>query len=182
MQTPWGTADHVEELFDGAERVSTPSHGGIRLTAPVNAAMPEALRNDDGWYEEDCEAALVIVGFPEHFPARLLESATRSVKNWFPDRYEAHTGVQVTAEESTVVADRIFAEKHAEDLVAVTAFGSWHDAVPDGFVGVAATIGGDRSADAEHFLVPVGEYDSRCGSFVVNPDQHSRVDSALFNG
>ena len=180
MRTPWGTADHVEELFDGAKRVSTPSHGGIRLTAARNAEMPDALRVADGWYEEDCEAALVIVAFPDHFPDRTVESAKISVRNWFPDRYSAHFGVPVTAAESTVVAEEAFASKHRDDYVTVAAWGSWHAGVPDGQVAVAATVGGDRSGDKVHFLVPEAEYDARVGRFVVDPDRHQRIDSEQF--
>lgn len=180
MMTPWGAADHVEQLFDGAVRVSTPSHGGIHLDSAANAAMPEALRVPSGWYEEDCEAALVVVGHRDHFSGAEVDAATSVVRNWFPDRFEAHFGVKLTAADSTVVAQRAFDDKHSEDLVTIAAWGSWHEAVPHGSVAVAATVGGDRSRTSQHFLVPASEYGSCADHFVVNPQRHTRVDSELF--
>ena len=61
--TPWGPAQHVERLADGIELVSTPSHGGIKLSAPRLGAMPPTARTDDGWYEEDCEACWPLRAF-----------------------------------------------------------------------------------------------------------------------
>jgi hypothetical protein len=62
--TPWGSADFVEVLTPGIVSVSTPSHGGIWLAPHLNAEIHPVWRSDDGWYEEDCEANIVLLAFP----------------------------------------------------------------------------------------------------------------------
>jgi hypothetical protein len=66
--TPWGRADFAEVLVPGAVSVATPSHGGIWLAPHLNAEVHPAWRRDDGWYEEDCEAAIVFATFPGTAP------------------------------------------------------------------------------------------------------------------
>lgn len=177
MYTPWGTADYVEVLTAGVTRVSTPSHGGMHCDATANAQVPAALRNDDGWYEEDVEANFVVVAFPDRFGAERVARATASIRDWFPERYEAWTGQPATPENSFKAAEAHFRATHAADFVAVAAFGSWHDRVPEGMVGVAATPGGERDIDSVYFLVPAEEYKARGRfGFVVNPDRHERVE------
>jgi hypothetical protein len=61
--TPWGTADFVEVLAPGITSVSTPSHGGIHLSPERNAQVHPVWRSDNGWYEEDCEANIVLITF-----------------------------------------------------------------------------------------------------------------------
>ena len=73
MQTPWGLADDVSDLGAGIELVSTPSHGGIRLTGEARSAIPADVADamltpatpDVLWAEEDCEVAIVltVLGF-----------------------------------------------------------------------------------------------------------------------
>ena len=61
--TPWGAAQDVESLGPDVARVSTASHGGIRVTGAAAAAVPAAvwatMMNGRGWAEEDCELAIV---------------------------------------------------------------------------------------------------------------------------
>lgn len=72
MQTPWGAAQGTKQVSEGIVQVWTASHGGYRLSKTALEAMPEALRNartyaGAGWYEEDCDWALVALAFPQHF-------------------------------------------------------------------------------------------------------------------
>ena len=64
IDTPWGIAEHVEELSDGLFAVSTASHGGLRLMERVQKRLtPDVLdtfRNGPNWAEEDCEAPIVL--------------------------------------------------------------------------------------------------------------------------
>jgi hypothetical protein len=69
MKTPWGTAQRAVILVEGMGRVATAAHGGIRLAPELNSLVPEHLRQEDGWYEEDEE--FVIPYF--FFEALLLE-------------------------------------------------------------------------------------------------------------
>ena len=54
-------------------------------------------------------------------------------------------------------------------LVTIAAWGSWHETVPNGFVGVAATPGGLRQAGqtAAYYLVPQDEYRARSDGYVI---------------
>lgn len=76
--SPWGKPDFVREIAPGIWSVWTPSHGGYRVSAERLAAMPAALRefqtfnNNDGWYEEDCDWAIVCVAYPVEFCAHAI--------------------------------------------------------------------------------------------------------------
>jgi len=62
--TPWGEAQHVEELIPGVTIVSTASHGGIHLDRDNQKLIPEEHRREDSWYEEDCEIAIPVLFIP----------------------------------------------------------------------------------------------------------------------
>ena len=60
--TPWGWTKNVVELAEGVWRVSTPSHGGLKLSRERWDELPAGLR--DGMFtqtfaEEDCEEPIV---------------------------------------------------------------------------------------------------------------------------
>ena len=60
--TPWGWTRDVVELAEGVWRVSTPSHGGLKLSRERWNELPAELR--DAMYtqtfaEEDCEEPIV---------------------------------------------------------------------------------------------------------------------------
>ena len=60
--TPWGWTKDVEELAEGVWRVSTPSHGGLKLSLKRWAALPAELREamyTQTFAEEDCEEPIV---------------------------------------------------------------------------------------------------------------------------
>jgi hypothetical protein len=61
INTPWGRSDSITKASDGVFWVTTPSHGGVHLSAEVNAEIPEYMRSTDGWYEEDCQWCLPVV-------------------------------------------------------------------------------------------------------------------------
>lgn len=74
--TPWGIPDHIIDLGDGVKIVHTPSHGGIYVPPEIaRAGIPAAYFEEGsfasqrraGWFEEDCDAAIVIVHMPERF-------------------------------------------------------------------------------------------------------------------
>lgn len=85
MRTPWGKADHVTDIGRGIKCVSTPGHGGYFVPAETRKQMPPAALQTwagPGWYEEDCDWALVALSFPELFPAEAIEHAKTTVSNW----------------------------------------------------------------------------------------------------
>ena len=77
MNTPWGQADRVTKWKDGLWFVSTPSHGGFRLSEPTYRDLiqrlgyiPDLFVGYQGgfwWFEEDCDAGIVSAAFPEIF-------------------------------------------------------------------------------------------------------------------
>ena len=75
MSTPWGPAQHVEHIADGIVAVDAAGHGGIHLSRERAAQMRRVFpdfRPFTGcytWWEEDCDAAIVVIAFPECFPA-----------------------------------------------------------------------------------------------------------------
>jgi hypothetical protein len=147
--------------------------------------MPEPYRtlgeqNSRGyWFEEDCAWAAVALSFPDLFSAESIEGARRTAKMYFPDAYEAVTGLVVPIEESHVKQEREFWKVNAINLVSRAAWGDWHDTVPSGMVGVVANVGGrnNRIGNDTYWLIPQEEYRTGlvfCCGFVINPDKHER--------
>lgn len=73
--TPWGPAQHVEDVGRGVVFASTAGHGGYFVPAGLLARIPKAEREyarswsgSERWYEEDCCALSVVLAFPELFP------------------------------------------------------------------------------------------------------------------
>lgn len=100
-RTPWGTSQDEKKYARGIMWYSTAGHGGFHLSPSVNSQVPEILRIEDGWYEEDCDWALVAIAFPELF-IKDYANAISTMKNWHPDRYEKHFGVELRPDESYV--------------------------------------------------------------------------------
>ena len=49
--TPWGASQDSKKYAPGIMEYSTSSHGGFHLSKSRQEAMPDCLRNDDGWEE-----------------------------------------------------------------------------------------------------------------------------------
>ena len=89
--TPWGKADMVTRYARGINFYSTPGHGGFHLSAKMNKRVPVELREQSfaglalkGWYEEDCDAYIVIVTFSEYFTPEEVEKARVALANYLP--------------------------------------------------------------------------------------------------
>lgn len=175
MRTPWGTAGYVANVAEGIVSVSTPSHGGYHLDAKRNKLVPDYMRQRGGWYEEDCEWAIVATVFPQYFDEKQLAFAASSLKNYSPDMFEEFYEVPVTPEESLTRREEEFKKANVNNWVCCSACGDWHDGVPKGMVLVTASIG-DTRENCAYFLVTAEEYDAKrkgC-SFVVDPAKHQR--------
>ena len=62
MHTPWGWTQDIEELAEGVWRVTTPSHGGLKLSRERWASLPGCVRDamlTPTFAEEDCEEVIV---------------------------------------------------------------------------------------------------------------------------
>lgn len=73
IQTPWGYADSVKPIVDGIVSVSTPSHGGLRVTHKAfdDLVMDKGYLSKVAiktrthyWFEEDCAASLFMFDAP----------------------------------------------------------------------------------------------------------------------
>ena len=174
--TPWGVPDRADQVLPGIWRVSTPSHGGYVLSDSRQAAIAEALRRADPFYEEDVDYALVLYGFASEFRrlpvpgiALQVENACRSVRCWHPDRWTALTGEEVTVDENHVVRRRAAYTAIIGQYESVSASGSWADWVPDGKVGcvfrrvasVDALGFARHEGDAIYGLVDKARYEAR---------------------
>ena len=62
INTPWGWTRDVVELAEGVLRVTTPSHGGLKLSRERWDELPAAVRDamhTPTYAEEDCEEPIV---------------------------------------------------------------------------------------------------------------------------
>lgn len=95
MQTPWGRSDHQEMVVPGVTAVSTPSHGGFKLSPAREADLDARLREhgltaerarmgyEPGWYEEDCSALAVMFAFPQtRGPETTAEECLERLRYW----------------------------------------------------------------------------------------------------
>lgn len=83
MSSPWGRIDHVVPYCRGVASVSTPSHGGIRVSKGfAEKHLSEAARKRGKvhggylYYEEDCDYAIPMLELPH-----LWEKAFGSSQN-----------------------------------------------------------------------------------------------------
>lgn len=109
MRSPWGTVNSAQMLADGIGTVGTPSHGGIKLSAKRNHAVPEYMRQSDGWYEEDCDWCVPFVVFEadiilaeDEYALKNINDGShkRTFRNHHPDAFEKFYGVELKAGES----------------------------------------------------------------------------------
>ena len=92
MNTPWGQSDGIEPLADGILFVTTPSHGGFYVPPELVKNMPYKYldatfrrQGFNGFFEEDCDWALVALAFPWLFNPEQMDAARRTLKAYKPD-------------------------------------------------------------------------------------------------
>lgn len=173
--TPWGPSQGATVFAEGIICHSTAGHGGFHLSADRNASVDSQLRKKDGWYEEDAGWSIVAITFPHLFTGFERRCTEQTLKDSWPDAWEAIFGTVMQPGESREKDRRAFEARHAGDWVVVSAIRSEHH---DGFVEVIATLGGGRGEGLERqrFLVPAGEYDVSGFGFVVDPARHASYD------
>lgn len=175
IHTPWGTASYEKVYAEGVVFHGAPSHGGFKLDDERNATVHPLLSERSGWYEEDCAWSKVAFTFPELFPEKDRAAAVVTLKNWYPDAYEAIAGVTLAPGESVVKDERRFREEHARDWIVIAAITS--DRRP-GMVECVAAKGGVRGQVPERrYLVAQEEYRIRgCFGFVIDEARHALCD------
>lgn len=159
MHTPWGKSQDQEKITRGINFYSTAGHGGYKVSAKLNEQIPDFMRNEDGWYEEDCEWCIPAIIFHEYFKQDVIDIAVATFRNWFPDAYEQFYQVELQPGESHERDRQQFAIDNYNNFVGTSAFGDWHDTVPSGMVGVYFK----RESDGMQIgkLIPQQEYASR---------------------
>lgn len=192
-RTPWGPAQTAYHLAPGIVSVGCSQHGGVKLSPERNRLVPRALRNDSGWYEEDCEWAIAAMTHPEAFVAQgesietTRDHAEKTVIDWFPEKYEAATGKELLLGASLMKDKKTWHEIHADDEIAVSARG-WGDDCPEGMVIVSVCRGGrgergENLKNSRDILVPVEDYQDpdlkfpigrHAGSFIADPLKNYR--------
>lgn len=121
--------------------------------------------------EEDECWAIVAISFPHLFTAFERRRAEQTIKDSWPDAWEAIFGTILAPCESRRKDQRAFEAEHAADWIVVSAIAS--DQQKE-FVECVATPGGKRGPGTEErrFLVPSGEYEIGRFGFVIDPDRH----------
>ncbi len=97
VMSPWEEVLEAYEEAPGIVRVHTGGHGGLLVERALYKRMDPVLRKGvtwkdrkgRGWFEEDCQAALVVVAFPELFGADHVRRARESCKQWNGSLYAA---------------------------------------------------------------------------------------------
>ena len=90
-QSPWGQIQHVAIKSPDVVFVSTAGHGGFWLSAErhrdLQRRFPFPTYAGGQWYEEDCDAAVVVCAFPELFEADRVSRCAGYVSraDYFPD-------------------------------------------------------------------------------------------------
>lgn len=170
--TLWGPSQGATIHADGVVFHSTAGHGGFLLSPERNSKVHPSLRVIGGTYEEDEAWAIVAFTFPDLFTSFERRCAERTMKDSFPDAWEAITGNALEPGESRKKDERAFFDKHAHDWIVVSAIFSDYQA---GFTEVIATPGGKRGPGTEErrFLVPSEEYCVGHFGFVIDPGRHA---------
>lgn len=170
--TPWGPSQGVTIYADGITSHSTAGHGGFNLSADRNRDVHPMLQAAGGWYEEDQCWAIVALTFPQLFTALERRHAERTIKDSWPDAWEAISGAILSPVESRTKDQRAFEAAHASDWIVGSAITSEQQG---GFVECIATPGGkrDTGTDERRFLVAADEYDISRFGFVIDPDRHA---------
>lgn len=169
-RSPWGEVDCQMFVAEGINFVTTPGHGGFKLDRKQNQQIPQCFRRKAGWYEEDCEAAIVIFFFPTFFSEKERQEAIASMMNYEWEAWEKHFNVTLKPGQSPGKDRHLFDIENAGNFVGKAAWGSWHEDVPTGMVGVCARRQTDGAE--KYFLVPSDEYDQRRFGFVIDESRH----------
>ncbi len=170
--TPWGTSQGAVIYAEGVVCHSTAGHGGFHLSAERNRMVHPMLRVPGGYYEEDEAWAIVAITFPDLFTSFERRCAERTLKDSWPDAWEAIFGTILQPGESAEKDRRAFEREHAAGWIVVSAITSSRE---KGFVECVATLGSMRGAGTEErrFLVPTDEYEVGRFGFVIDPDRHA---------
>ena len=168
--TPWGVAQQSLQFAEGVVSHSTASHGGFHLSIERNSLVHEQFRIPSGWYEEDCDWAIVAYTFPDLFTGWEAIHAEKTLKAWLPTAWEAVTGQILAPGESRKKDEESFYSAHQADWLVISAVTSTQY---PGMVECHAQRGGRRGGGlTQLYLVPGAEYSNRGFAFIIDPIRH----------
>jgi hypothetical protein len=179
--TPWGVSQGATVYAEGVVSHTTAGHGGFKLSAECNARVSELLREPGGWYEEDAAWSIVATTFPDLFTAYERKIADQTLRDSWPDAWEAIYGRTLGPGESQERDRRAFQAERAADWIVISAIVSRHH---PGMTEVIATVGGSRATSAKErrFLVPNDEYLAGQFGFVIDEARHVHYGPSSFAG
>lgn len=171
VHTPWGPSQGATIYGEGILCHSTAGHGGFQLAPEQNDRVHPLLRSSAGFYEEDAEWAAVAQALPEFFTGYERRLADETLRNHWPEAWEAIRGRALQPGESRERDRQTFERHHAADWIVIAAVSSDRFL---GFVETTATRGGQPGPCVERrcFLVPSTEYEAGLFGFVVDPARH----------
>ena len=159
MHTPWGESHNKVKIITGVNFYSTARHGGYKVFKRLNNLIPENLRNENCWYEEDVEFCIPYIFIPElKQDLKTYNAAIYSFKNFYPDDYEKVFNTKLIIGESYKRDQETFYKRNVNNWVGISAI-----KVSDDKVKVVASIGGKRGNDIpkKEFFVDADEYKNR---------------------
>lgn len=190
---PWGRAEDSWPVADGIATVfSERQRDGAWVSPERNAAIPEALRQDSGWYEGNA-SFVVKMTFPDEFASQSRTQglvagrrndadyqyahATSVVQRWYPFEYEAATGIEVPPENSPIKREELWRREHDSQQVSVQVYDDPESRVMMNAVTTWGGRPGDFGTDAERvYRVYRDEYEE-AGPYglVIDPSRHREV-------
>ncbi|MDP9839880.1 hypothetical protein J2T09_004660 [Neorhizobium huautlense] len=174
--TPWGMSQSATIYGPGIVCHATAGHGGFHLSSDRNLAVPSALRNDTGWYEEDVEWAVVAHAFPDLFTGYERRTADETIRHRWPEFWETVHGRLLVAGESRAKDRQVFDGIHANSWIVSSAIFSDHHA---GMTEVVARRGPKREIGGgeRRYLIDSDEYAGRGPfGFVIDEARHQLCD------
>lgn len=170
VTTPWGQSQNARVIAPGIVLHTTAGHGGFYLSPERNACVPVYMRRNDGWYEEDCDWAIVATVYAAFFDEQDRAAADEALRQWHPDAWERWTGKTLEPGQSRTRDRRDFEARHAEAQVVVAA---WEYPVPgaeipDTHVLVCARTGGCSGEDGK----VIGARDDARETWHLVPKEH----------
>lgn len=93
--TPWGFSQTATKFGEDCTFYTTSSHGGFHVRGeamrrvyeilpasfrPFATKWNTSLKSHENWFEEDCDAHLVVAALPERFTMDEVERARKAIK------------------------------------------------------------------------------------------------------
>ena len=169
MLTPWGPSLSTQSFGRGITFYTTTDHAAFHVSPAVNRRVPDLLRIEDGWYEQDTDWCRLALAFPDRFTEAQYNTVRALVRDRMPSLYEKHFGEIIPYGMSEAKDRCTFLSAHSNDWLAYAAVGDWRADVPKGM----AKVWAKRKRKEMQFLVPEAEYKMRGKlPFVIDLDRH----------